>query len=245
MKKSILFSVFTILFVAVTTQAQFGRNNLRDKSERLVASSSDLSSRLSDELRRGLSNSRNEIEAAFLASQIEASARLFEQMVRDNRRDSELREAFSIISDLIRRAPTYGSQSFYWSDVKRKFDDVQRDVSGNNNGNNSDNRPVVGRVRWRGTVDDEIQLIIRGNSVEVKTISGTAYRNGSYNFTSSLPNRNVEVEVDKKKGRGKAEVIQQPSRANDFTTVVRITDKDGGAKDYDVDIYWRQGNRER
>lgn len=247
MKKTILLTVFTILFTSLAAQAQWGSNDLRDKSQRFSASASELASKLSDELRRGSTKSKNDLDSAFLASQIESSARLFEQMVRDNRRDSELRDAASIISDLVRRAPSYGSQSYNWNDLKRNFDDVQRSVGGYNSGGsggynndrNEDNRPVVGRVRWRGTVDDEVQLIIRGNSVEVKTISGTEYRNGNYNFTSGLPNRNVEVAIDKKKGRGKAEVIQQPSRSNDFTTVIQIRDKDGGAKEYELDIYWR------
>jgi hypothetical protein len=247
MKKSILLSVITLLFVSITTQAQFGRNNLRDKAERLVSSSAELASKLHEDLRRSFTtNSRSDLEGAFLASQIEVSARLFEQMVGDNRRDSELRDAVSIISDLVRRAPSFGSQSYYWSDLKRAFDDVQRDVGGYSSGNENedyDRRPIIGRVRWRGTVDDEVQLIIRGNSVEVKTISGSTYNNGNYNFTSNLPTRKVDVFVDKKKGRGKAEVIQQPSRANDFTTVIQIRDKDGGARDYEVEVFWREGNR--
>ena len=244
MKKTILLTILTLLLTAIVAQAQWNSSDLRDKAGRLTSSASDLASRLRDNLRRGSSKNRSEIDEAFLASQIESSARLFEQMVRDNRRDSELRDAASIVSDLVRRAPSYGSNSYYWSDLKRNFDEVQRIVGGYGSGGydgdkNYDNRPVVGRVRWKGTVDDEVQLIIRGNSVEVKTVSGMSYSNGSYNFTSSLPNRRVDVSIDKKKGRGKVEVIQQPSRSNDFTTVIQIRDKDGGAKDYDVEVYWR------
>ena len=90
MKKTILLSVFAFLFATITAQAQWNSNDLRDKAGRLVSSSSELASRMSDDLRRGSSKSRSDIDAAFLASQIESSARLFEQMVRDNRRESEV-----------------------------------------------------------------------------------------------------------------------------------------------------------
>lgn len=249
MKKLILLSVVTLLFASITAQAQFGNSNLRDKAERLNSSASDLASRLSDELRRGSSKSRSDLEATFLASQIESSTRLFEQMVRDNRRDSELRDAASILSDLIRRAPSYGSQSYYWSDLKRNFEDVQRTVGGYNSGvggndgdwgNNKDDNyeKRIGSVRWRGKVDNEVTLKIRNNAVELSVIAGQDYGAGSYNFTSALPNRNVNLYVNKKKGRGKVTIIQQPDRFNDYTAVIKILDDDGGARDYDVEIYW-------
>jgi hypothetical protein len=250
MNKLILLTVFTFLVTVTTANAQFGNRDLRDKAERLVSSASDLASRMSDDLRRGSSKSRTDIEAAFLASQIESSARLFEQMVRDNRRDSELRDAASILSDLMRRAPSYGSQSYYWSDLKRNFEDVQRNVGGygsggNNNsgdwGNNTNNddpyEKRIGSVRWRGKVDNEVQLKIRNNSLELTTIAGQDYGAGNYNFTSALPNRNVNLYI-KKKGRGKVTIIQQPDRFNDFTAVIKISDDDGGARDYDVEVYW-------
>lgn len=247
MKKSIFLIIVTLLFAAVAANAQFGRNDLRDKASRLVSSSQDLASRLSDDLRRGYSSSRSDIEAAFLASQIESSARLFEQMVQDNRKDSELRDAASIISDLVRRAPGYGSQSYYWSDVKRAFDDVQRSVGGGygnndggwgNNNNNDNYSKRIGSVRWQGKVDNEVHLKIRNNTLDVSIFAGQDYGKGTYNFVSSLPNRNVNLFVNKRKGRGSVTIIQQPDRFNDYTAVIKILDEDGGAKDYDVEIYW-------
>jgi hypothetical protein len=247
MKNSILLGIFTLLLVTVTAQAQFGRNDLQEKAERLVASASELASRLSDELRRGSFNSRSDIDAAFLSSQIESSARLFEQMVRDNRRESELRDASSIISDLIRRAPGFGLQSNYWSDVKRAYDEVQRSVggvgSGNNGGwgNNEDRNyeKRIGSVRWRGKVDKEVHLKIRNNTLETKTFDGIDYGAGTFNFVSSMPSNNrINLFVTKKKGRGSVTIIQQPDRLNDFTAIIKILDEDGGAKDYDVEIYW-------
>lgn len=249
MKKTILLAIFSLLIAVMTAQAQWN-NDLRDRSSRFTSSASSLASRLSDDLRRGNSKSRNDLEEAFLASQIESAARLFEQMVRDNRRESELRDAASILSDLVRRAPSFGSQSYYWSDLKRNFDDLQRSVggygSGGNNGGwgnnggdrNNDGEKRVGSVRWTGKVDNEITLTIRNNSLVFNRLSGQDYGAGNYNFSSALPNRNVTVSVDKKKGRGKVTVLQQPDRFNNYTAVIKITDDDGGARDYEVEIYW-------
>jgi hypothetical protein len=254
MKKTILLSIFTLLFAVVTTNAQFGRNDLRDRSDRLVSTASDLASRLSDDLRRGYSKSRSDIDAAFLASQIESSARLFAQMVQDNRRESELRDASSIISDLIRRAPSYGSNSYNWSEVKRAYDDVQRSVGGYSGGgssggwgNNNDDEyrdndnysKRIGSVTWKGKVDKEVHLKVRNNSLEYSLFDGTDYGSGSYNFVSAMPSNNrVNLYVRKKKGRGNVSIIQQPDRLNNYTAVIKVLDEGSGAKDYEVEIYW-------
>jgi hypothetical protein len=117
-------------------------------------------------------------------------------------------------------------------------------VGGGNGGRDDDGgydrpqRPVSGRVTWRGTVDDEVQLTIRGRDLETRTISGSEFRNESFNFTSALPNRNVTVEVNRRKGRGRVTVIQQPTRNNDFTAVIQILDKDSGNREYELDISW-------
>ena len=54
-----------------------------------------------------------------------------------------------------------------------------------------------------------------------------------------MPTRNVQVEVTKKKGRGEGRVIEQPSRDNDYTAVVQILDDASGAKEYELEIFWR------
>ena len=49
-----------------------------------------------------------------------------------------------------------------------------------------------GRIEWRGTVDDRVQLIIRGRTLRVRTLSGRRYNKGTTYFSSSLPNRGNE-----------------------------------------------------
>ena len=96
-----------------------------------------------------------------------------------------------------------------------------------------------GRVFWRGTVDDVVVIKIQGSDLSIETVSGTSYDKGSFSFTSPLPEMEVAVGVNKKEGRGTVAVVQQPNSENDFTAIVEIRDTKGGAKEYQLEIYWR------
>jgi hypothetical protein len=93
-------------------------------------------------------------------------------------------------------------------------------------------------MTWRGTVDDDVRIKVRGGTAEVETIGGTPYYDAVTNFTNSLPPRRVSVSVVKRRGRGEVFVEQQPSRENDYTVVVRVRDSRGGASEYEFDLSW-------
>lgn len=227
--------IFTIYILSV--QAQIRRlDNLANQLKRQAV---DLADSTSQDLKRGFSNNRSEIETAFLAQQLDASAGLFQQLVRDNRSASELRDAASILTDLVRRAPNFGTNSNLWQNAQNSVKDINRELGGNNNGDSGDsgNQPT-GRAFWRGRVDKEVRLIIKGRNIETQLISGNPNPAGTFSFADPLPTRNVKVEVNKKEGRGKVRVLQQPSRNNDFTAIVQIYDEGGGARDYQLEIFW-------
>ena len=247
MKKTIL--LFSLILSAFTFSSfaqddNFSSNRLNNLVNNLKRQTVDLVDRTSEDLRRSANNSRSDIEAAFLAQQLDASVGLFDQMVRDNRRGAELRDAAAILTDLSRRAPTYGASSALWRDTQRSVSDINRELGagngggGNTGGGDTDN-PITGRAYWRGTVDDKVRLRIQGKGLYSETVSGKAYPDGTYSFTSPLPNRNISVGVDKKAGRGTVEVIQQPSRSNNFTAIIEIRDTSGGAREYQLEIFWR------
>jgi hypothetical protein len=99
--------------------------------------------------------------------------------------------------------------------------------------------PVTGRMEWRGRVDGKIQLIVRGQSVEQRTITGSPLPNGRASFTSGLPAEALRVTASKLAGRGTVRVIQQPARGNDFTAIIEIFDDDAGSQDYRIEVTWR------
>jgi hypothetical protein len=97
-------------------------------------------------------------------------------------------------------------------------------------------RPIVGRVSWRGMVDNRVELVVR-RTVEDDCRDGDVGRRRS--FTTPLPTIAVAVDVNKLGGRGSVRVLQQPARANDFTAVIEIYDNGSGAQEYRLDIFWR------
>jgi len=98
---------------------------------------------------------------------------------------------------------------------------------------------AAGRVFWKGTVDSKVQLSIKNDKLESKTLAGKEYPDGVYSFTSPLPDSPVSVGINKTDGRGKAAVVQQPTEDNNFTAIVEVTDEKGGAKEYQLEIFWR------
>lgn len=262
MKKFYFYALSLILALSFSAMAQdvdsgrYSSSRLDNLVNQLKGQTVDLADRTSEDLRRNNSSTRADIEAAFLAHQLDASVGFFQEIMRDNRRASELRDSAAILSDLAKRAPSYGANNSLWRDAQRTINDISRELGsgynngggnngGNNNGGNNNGGgnngggQRAGKAFWRGTVDKEVQLVIQRRNIETRTVSGTSYNNETFSFTSSLPTRNVTVDVIKKSGRGSVRVIEQPSRDNDYTAIVQILDEDGGAKEYQLEISWQ------
>lgn len=246
MYKLFFSALLSILAFSFSTSAQnpnrYSSSRLDNLAVELKRQTVDLADRASEDLRRG-NNNRTTIESAFLAQQLDASAGLFQLMVRDNRSASELRDAGAILADLARRTPN----SNVWRGAQNAISDINRELGGNYGGSGSGSGGGVfdndgqrnGSVIWRGTVDRETNLVIRGQDIEARVLSGQTYNNGTFNFTSPLPTRRVTVAAVKRSGRGTVRVLQQPNRSNDFTAIVQVFDEGGGARDYEVEISWR------
>lgn len=228
-----------------TTPALAQSYRLNSLSEQLATQAADLAERSYADYGNSTFNSRAEVETLYLAQQFSASATIFRRMVRDSRRESELKDAAAILADLVRRGERNYSQRSRWNDVQRTLNDILSELNvsrfpggGGGGGRRDDTPRQTGRLRWRGTVDDDVQLLISESNVEVRTLGGSEYNNATFNFTSPLPRRRVNVSAVRLKGRGNVQVIQQPSRDNNFTAVVQIRDPQGGARDYDIEVSW-------
>jgi hypothetical protein len=163
-------------------------------------------------------------------------------MVVDRRRSQDLRDAFDILQNLARSVERNNFQQSNWYNIQRSLTDISRELSygggGGGGGQYPDSGNRSGRMSWRGRVDDDVRIRIRGGSAEVETIGGSAYNDSQPNFSNSLPNRRVTVRLTEKRGRGEIFIEQQPSRENDFTAIVRIRDTKGGAADYSFTLEW-------
>jgi hypothetical protein len=93
---------------------------------------------------------------------------------------------------------------------------------------------------WRGNVDQEVRVQMQGGRTAVVGLGpreAIGYDNAR--ALSSVPSTNGYVSVQMMEGRGNADVVQQPSAQNGYTTVVRIRDSQSGAGQYDIAAYWQ------
>lgn len=95
-----------------------------------------------------------------------------------------------------------------------------------------------GSMDWDGTVDDTVQISIRGRNVETITLKGSVNYDARYNFDGRLPRNQVNLRVEKTDGRGKVIIVQQPNRRNNWTAIVRIIDSKGSSDRYRFTLYW-------
>ena len=243
--KSVLVVVAILLF-ASPAFTQFGQSNrLTDLASRLSRDAEDFA----DSSYNGFSNnsrvSRNDTEAVMQAYQFAGASRIFYRMTVDRRRNQDLRDAFDLLQNLARSVERNSGQRNTWLNIQRSMTDIARELNldssnsgGGGGGGQYPDSNRSGRMTWRGRVDDDVRVKIRGGSADVETLGGTPYYDGQPNFSNSLPYRRVTVRLTEKRGRGEILIEQQPSRENDFTAVIRIRDTRGGASEYAFTLEW-------
>jgi len=238
--RSLLLVVVSLVF-ASTALAQFvPQNRLTDAAAALSRDAEDFANAHYNNYTNTLRIGRNEIETMMLAQQFGASSRIFYRMVVDRRRNEELRVAFDVLQNLARSFDRNNFQRNNWNNVQRSLSNVARELNygSPNEGPFPDTGGRGGRMTWKGRVDDDVRIIIRGGTAEVQTIGGSPYSDAQPNFTASLPPRRVNVRLTNKRGRGEIYIEEQPSRENNFAVVVRIKDPRGGASDYEFELTW-------
>ena len=231
-----------LVSATLTTSAQndYSPSRVSQAAEQLKRSTTRLADTVLQDLLRSQSNTRNDIQHAMLAQEIDGAATVLVELARIRRSGTDVREAAARFTELSRGFPAYitSSHTGLWRAVQNDAAVVNRMLNVNIPGGPA-NRPIVGRVSWRGMVDDRVQLVIRGRTVETRTLSGNAFPDGSTSFTTPLPSVAVQLDVNKLSGRGSVNVLQHPARANDFTAVIEIYDAPSGAQEYRLDIVWR------
>lgn len=125
------------------------------------------------------------------------------------------------------------------SDTRSGADNYRVEISWEpNSGNEPDEAYRTGSVRWRGRVDQNANIIISGGDVQSEDAAGTGLSNVTFDINGVLSRRSGAVTVRKRAGRGSVTVVQQPSRDNDFTAIIRVFDPGSGADNYELDINW-------
>lgn len=237
--RSLLVVVAVLLFASPAFSQFAPQGRVLDLADRLSRDAQDFADSSYSNFTNNPRALRNDIEAVMLAHQFAGASRIFYRMVVDRRRVQDLRDAFDLLQNLARSVEGRNVQRTNWYNIQRLLTDIQRDL--NAGGGGGGNYPDTGRsgsMTWRGRVDDDVRIRIRGGSADVETIGGTPYYDAQPNFLNSLPNRRVTVRLTEKRGRGEIFIEQQPTRENDFTAVVRIRDTKGGASEYAFTLEW-------
>ena len=242
--RSLLVVIAVVLF-ASPAFSQFNQSNrLTDLAARLSREAGNFADANYSSYTNSFRNNRTDVEAVMLTQQFGASAQIFYRMVVDRRRTQDLRDAFDLLSQLARQVERNNNQRSSWGNIQRLMSDIAREVSsdssdgGGGGGGQFPDNGRGGRMTWRGRVDDDVRIRIRGGSADVETLGGTPYYDGQPNFSNSLPSRRVTVRLTRIRGRGDMFIEQQPSRENDFTAIIRIKDLRGGADNYEFSLEW-------
>ena len=88
-------------------------------------------------------------------------------------------------------------------------------------------------------VDGVDEIIIAGASASVRHINGNPPREVRASFSAPVPRSPADVKLVSVNGRGLVDIVQQPTAANGYTTIVRIDDSSkGGDKRYEFTLRW-------
>lgn len=240
MRKSLLSILMFICLFAFSVNAQTSR--ITELAEQLQQNISSLADRSSKDFFSRPSNNREQTNNFLTLQQLKLNGEILLLLVKNGRPAGELRDTSDSLSERLSRFNPDNSTRTLSQQIKNAIEDFNNELRKTANPSDRKNDTkgsAVGSLYWHGTVDDEVHLIIRGNTVQTKTISGTEYTDAIFNFSSPLPEENVQISANKKEGRGTVKVIQQPSADNDFTAIIQILDKNGGAREYELEISWR------
>lgn len=96
---------------------------------------------------------------------------------------------------------------------------------------------------WEGQVDGIAVLYIRGNRVDVRVEEGSPVARQRVRFDSPAPASRQDIRLEVIEGRGAVRIVDQPRLENDYTTAVRIEDRQSGSSFYSLAFYWDDSDR--
>src|ERR1041384_2478540 len=154
--------VAAVLLLASPAFSQFGQSNrLTDLASRLSRDADDFA----DSSYNGFTNNsralRNDTEAVMLAYQFAGASRIFYRMTVDRRRNQDLRDAFDVLQNLARSVDRYNLRG-NWSNIQRSLQDIARELNAPGGGGQNPDSGRGGRMTWRGRVDADVRIRIRG-----------------------------------------------------------------------------------
>jgi len=96
-----------------------------------------------------------------------------------------------------------------------------------------------GQCDIRLQVDNQVEVAVRRDFVNIRTIAGQDARDDGSECNLPLPDRDLQgFNFEVKDSRGDIRLIAEPSRRNDFTAVIAIRDGSSGFGRYHFRLSW-------
>jgi hypothetical protein len=98
-----------------------------------------------------------------------------------------------------------------------------------------------GKLDLEARVDGSVILRVRGDRIFAENESGRPIAVERFVFSQPLPSGALsEIRLDKRGGRGDAELLEKPWEGNGYTAVVRVSDPRGGDDGYQLRLTWKR-----
>lgn len=95
------------------------------------------------------------------------------------------------------------------------------------------------QVTWSGDVDDAATVDFQGGRSWIDNATDKGVKNTSVVFHGTLPSTALTtVTLTKIAGRGQVELVQQPTKEDNYTAAVRVLDPEPGADHYQFVLKW-------
>ncbi len=91
-------------------------------------------------------------------------------------------------------------------------------------------------LTWEGQVSAPVTLKIRGDRVEIESLSLSAVSGASFRFHEPMPRDASEIRANVRSGNGVVRIIEQPTRRNGFAALVRINPRGHGTELYRLEF---------
>jgi hypothetical protein len=103
-----------------------------------------------------------------------------------------------------------------------------------------DQKQREGRCQIRLWVDDRAEVRLRGDRIWVTTLQGAKGRDEGSACSQALPFNAVrDFQIRQIAGRSRVAMAQDPSRANNYTAMFSVEDRQGGGDNYEFEVTWR------
>ncbi len=102
-----------------------------------------------------------------------------------------------------------------------------------------DSASKKGRFDLRLLVDGEIDVFLQGSSIRYDVHNGRAPRDEGSEYSQAVPRATFrKFLLNKKDGRGKVVLLEEPTGDNQYTAKLKISDRKGGDDHYHVRVEW-------